>query len=252
LLGCLPGVGAGTCDNVATAVLNAVLRYRDIFYIPLPNHFLKSRALRAVNQARTICAQLTGWNSADTLAHRSGDLVATLAGTFGAAEADKWATIAALLPPDIAIEELRDFLWADNDEQQARILERVYLRLNLQPPPTGFLPQRVRLMTMHGAKGLSATVVFVPGLEETLLPGNFRQPFPGLVLEAARLLYVSITRARAACVLSFADRRLIYGKMARQHSSHFLAHTAGGFHPQYTGLTNAEIGRIAVARANVI
>ncbi len=252
LLGCLPGVGAGTCDNVAAAVLNATLRYRDIFYIPLPTHFLKGRALKAVNQARAICAQLMGWTVADTLGHRSGDLIATLTATFGAAEATKWTNFIAHLPLDTTLEELRDYLWADNDEQQARILERVYVRLNLQPPAAGFLPQKARLMTMHGAKGLSATVVFVPGLEENILPGSFRQPYPGLVLEAARLLYVSITRARAACVLSYANERLIYGRVVRQHPSHFLGHTAGGFQLQYNGLANPEVTRILNARANVI
>jgi len=252
LLGCLPGVGAGTCDSIAGAVLNGALRYRDIFYIPLPPNFLKGLALKAITRALAGCARRMGWTAADTLAQRSVDLMAMLTGTFGAAEAGKWGNFAAPLPPDITLEELRDFLWADNDEQQARILERVYLRLNLQPPPAGFLPQRVRLMTMHGAKGLSATVVFVPGLEENILPGNFRQPYPGLVLEAARLLYVSITRARAACVLSYADQRLIYGKTVRQHPSHFLAHTAGGFQSQYNGLTIAEITRITNARTNVI
>lgn len=252
LLGSLPGVGAGTCDRVAGQVLNAALRYRDIFYIPLPAGFLNGRALRAVNQARATCAQLGGWISADTLARRSGDLLAALTGYFGAAEAGKWVNFTANLPPDITLEELRDFVWADNDEQQAKILERVYLRLNLQPPAGGFLPQRVRLMTMHGAKGLSATVVFVPGLEESMLPGDFRQPYPGLVLEAARLLYVSITRARAACVLSYSDARLIYGRVVQQHPSHFLVHTAGAFHPRYNGLQNPEIARIVAARANVI
>lgn len=252
LLGSLPGVGAGTCDTVAGRVLTAALRYRDIFYIPLPAQFLQGRALRAVNQARGICAQQMGWTTADTLAQRNGDLIAVLTGTFGAAEAATWVSSTAHLPIDITLEELRDYLWADNDEQQARILERVYLRLNLQAPAAGFLPQRVRLMTMHGAKGLSATMVFVPGLEESILPGNFRQPYPGLVLEAARLLYVSITRARAACVLTYADRRLIYGRVVRQHPSHFLAHTAGGFQLRQNGLGNVETTAIVNARANLI
>jgi len=252
LLGCLPGVGAGTCAKIALAVLNAALRYRDIFYIPLPPNFLGGRPLTALNQARTICAQLVGWSAAESLAVRNADLIATLTGIFGATEAARWTNFIAPLPPDMNLEELRDFLWADNDEQQARILERVHIRLNLPPPANGFLPQRVRLMTMHGAKGLSATVVFVPGLEETILPGSFRQPYPGLVLEAARLLYVSITRARAGCVLSYADRRLVYGQIARQNPSHFLAHTGGGFQPRNNGLTNPEIARITAARANVI
>ena len=107
-------------------------------------------------------------------------------------------------------------------------------------------------MTMHGAKGLGATVVFVPGLEESVLPGNFRQPYPGLVLEAARLLYVSITRARAACILSYADERLVYGGMVRQHPSHFLMHVGGAFRHQDAGLTNSEVTAIVAARANLI
>jgi superfamily I DNA/RNA helicase len=50
------------------------------------------------------------------------------------------------------------------------------------------LAPRVRIVSMHGAKGLSARVVFIPGLEDELFPGPWRQPYPGLVLEAARLL----------------------------------------------------------------
>lgn len=60
LLGCLPGVGAGTCHTVAGQVLNAALRYRDIFYIPLSAQLLRGRAIRAVNHARAVCARPLG------------------------------------------------------------------------------------------------------------------------------------------------------------------------------------------------
>jgi DNA helicase-2/ATP-dependent DNA helicase PcrA len=252
LMGTLPGVGAGTCNKVADEVLNTALSYRDIFYLPLPAQFLTGRALKAVNRTRNICAQLAGWTKADTLAQRNGDLLATLAQNFDVAAQAKWAGSIGHLPPDITVEELRDYVWADNDEQQAKILERVYQRLNVPPPAIGFLPQKVRLMTMHGAKGLSATVVFVPGLEERILPGSKRAPYPGLVLEAARLLYVSITRARAACVLSYAEQRLIHGQVAPQTPCRFLTHTGGAFHVQNGGLTNAEVVNIVNSRANVI
>lgn len=251
-IGSLPGVGSGTCHRIAVETLNAAIRYRDIFYIPLPAHFLHGRALNAVNRARGICAQFTGWSAGETLAQRGGDLTAAVTQTFGAAAAAQWAAFTNQLPLDITLEELRDYVWADNDEQQAMVLERVYQRLNLQIPAGGFLPPKVRLMTMHGAKGLNATVVFIPGLEETILPGNFRQPYPGLVLEAARLLYVSITRARAACILSYADRRLVYGKLVQQHPSQFLMQTGGAFHLQYSGMTDPEVAAIVNARANVI
>jgi DNA helicase II / ATP-dependent DNA helicase PcrA len=48
----------------------------------------------------------------------------------------------------------------------------------------------VRLMTLHGAKGLSADAVVIPDLEDVLVPGD------GEVVEQRRLMYVSMTRAR--------------------------------------------------------
>ena len=99
-------------------------------------------------------------------------------------------------------------------------------------------------MTMHGAKGLSARIVFIPGLEEEIIPGPRRQPYPGLVLEAARLLYVSITRARAACILTYAQRRIVNGQFTNQHASRFTASLNGGFAQRQNGLTAGEVQAI--------
>ena len=54
------------------------------------------------------------------------------------------------------------------DEQRAAVLQAVMTRLNIDVPEQGPLPRRVRIMTMHGAKGLSGRVVFIPGLEEEI------------------------------------------------------------------------------------
>jgi len=76
---------------------------------------------------------------------------------------------------------------------------------------------------MHGAKGLDAQIVFIPGLEEAILPGEKRRPYPGLVLEAARMLFVSITRARIACALSYATTRVVHGQHTETTASQFTA-----------------------------
>ena len=104
-------------------------------------------------------------------------------------------------------------------------------------------------MSMHGAKGLSAKVVFIPGLEEAILPGSKRAQYPGLVLEAARLLYVSITRARATCVLSYAERRMVYGDWVRYPPSRFAPQLNGVFVHRMGGLTGEEVREIADACA---
>lgn len=63
----------------------------------------------------------------------------------------------------------------------------------------------VRLMSMHSAKGLTATAVIVPNAEDELLPGNFEtEAQEG---DERRLLYVSLTRARKHLYVTYAARR---------------------------------------------
>jgi superfamily I DNA/RNA helicase len=56
------------------------------------------------------------------------------------------------------------------------------------------VPGNVTIMTMHGAKGLSADVVIVLQVEDELIPGEVLEQRDED--EARRLLYVSLTRAR--------------------------------------------------------
>ena len=217
------------------------MNYRDVFYHPLPGGVYSGRAMTALNRARNVCGQLSTWQSIDTVGQRIVDISAIINTFFGQQEVQIWQTYASSFLAGTTLEELRDFLWADTDEQQVTLLEAVYERLNLPVPAGGMLPPRVRVMTMHGAKGLSARVVFIPGLEEETLPGPWRQPYPGLVLEAARLLYVSITRARASCIVSYAGTRIVNGQFIRRTPSRFCAQLGGTFNYITNGLTAQEV-----------
>jgi len=80
----------------------------------------------------------------------------------------------------------------------------------------------VSLMTLHASKGLEFDVVFVPGLEEGVLPsqralGNF-----DAISEERRLLYVGFTRARELLILSYAQYRYTYSQITTQQKSRFL------------------------------
>jgi superfamily I DNA/RNA helicase len=89
--------------------------------------------------------------------------------------------------------------------------------------PEEELPDRVRVMTMHSAKGLEAKVVFVPALEDDLVPGQM-----GNLEERRRLFFVSITRAKQLLLLSWASQRVgreIHregGRMLGKQRSRFL------------------------------
>jgi len=251
ILGLRPGIGLGTCNAVAEGVINNALNYRDIFFNPLPGGVFAGRALTAINHARQVRADISGWQVNDTLQIRLAEISAILNTTFSVAEAQNWQAFAANLPQDATLEELRDWLWADTDEQQISVLQAIYARLNQPVPNSAALPPRVRIMSMHGAKGLSARVVFIPGLEDHIFPGPWRQPYAGLVLEAARLLYVSITRARAACVLSYATRRRVQARIQAVAASRFTTSLNGPFFQRALGLQPAEVQQVMADVGNL-
>ncbi len=65
------------------------------------------------------------------------------------------------------------------------------------------------ITTLWGAKGITASHVYVLGLCDEAIPGEMREEYPGTLLdyreEQKRLFYVSITRARKSLVLSRAQ-----------------------------------------------
>ncbi|MEI6153214.1 MAG: 3'-5' exonuclease [Deltaproteobacteria bacterium] len=151
----------------------------------------------------------------------------------------------------MTLEELETILGSRSEKDARQVLFDIFSRLN-QPVPVGLDPSgRVRVMTLHSSKGLGAKVVFIPGLEEQLLPGPYRAPFPGQVQEAARLLYVGITRARANCVISLANRRFVNGRIFVHQPSRFAANFGIAFNARMNGLTPVEINNILVNCANL-
>jgi DNA helicase II / ATP-dependent DNA helicase PcrA len=80
----------------------------------------------------------------------------------------------------------------------------------------------VQLMTLHSAKGLEFPLVFICGMEEGLFPSERARAEGGRMQEERRLCYVGITRAKQQLVLTYAERRRIYGKDYYPMPSQFL------------------------------
>jgi ATP-dependent DNA helicase Rep len=80
---------------------------------------------------------------------------------------------------------------------------------------------RVRLMTLHAAKGLEFPTVFLVGCEEELLPHRANLDGPGLE-EERRLAYVGITRAQRRLLMTYARRRKRFGEILECSPSRFL------------------------------
>lgn len=80
----------------------------------------------------------------------------------------------------------------------------------------------VTLMTLHSAKGLEFPVVFMVGMENGLFPGSSSFNDPKEMEESRRLAYVGITRAMEELYLTYAESRMVYGRIVNYPASDFL------------------------------
>lgn len=80
----------------------------------------------------------------------------------------------------------------------------------------------VTLMTMHSAKGLEFPVVFLPGFENGIFPGQVALNNSSELEEERRLAYVAITRAKETLHILTAETRTLLGVTSRHAPSKFL------------------------------
>jgi len=81
---------------------------------------------------------------------------------------------------------------------------------------------KISLMTVHSAKGLEFSYVFVIGMEENLFPSVNMAANESELEEERRLFYVAITRAKIYVTLSYAQSRFRWGSHVNYPPSRFL------------------------------
>ncbi len=133
----------------------------------------------------------------------------------------------------IRLENLNELMTATEDFQElnreaslAEFLDQVALITDLEQQTaaengrgqTDF----VTLMTLHNAKGLEFSVVFLAGMEEGLFPHSRSVESEEELEEERRLCYVGITRAKERLVLTHATERRLYGYPQSNLMSRFV------------------------------
>jgi superfamily I DNA/RNA helicase len=166
-------------------------------------------------------AALRAENKSDRVAEIRVDNLRDFIGSIGLYERRTWAE--APLPDE-------ESEWAP--PSLAGFLERVTLVDEEEPKSdkdADAEPNRVTLMTLHSAKGLEFTHVFLVGLEEEILPHarsvhEAGEAAAGVdpIAEERRLFYVGITRARHRLTLSGCRTRRRGRESATRQPSRFL------------------------------
>jgi DNA helicase-2/ATP-dependent DNA helicase PcrA len=252
LLALRRNVGVGTADGIAEVAIDQDFMYRDLYYEPLREDAFTTRQLNALTAVRSIAQELAEWSSDDSLDERRADLHRIVQAVLNAEPDADWEDEAEGIPEGATLGELERYMSVEKPDEQAAALAAIAKRLGDETATAEeHLPAKVRVMTMHGSKGLSAQMVFIPGLEEEILPGAARRPYVGQVLESARMLFVSITRARLGCVVSFADSRVLNGRTQPETPSRFAAHLGKPFVRRTDGLSTGAAERAVAASANL-
>ena len=180
------------------------------------------------------------------LLSRSAQKLTALAEVF-----DGLRETASASPLDELLDELMlktgylDMLKAQGDEGAGRLENINELKSTMasysqsadEPSLSGFLEEialytdvdgmdseadSVTLMTVHSAKGLEFSNVFVVGLEENIFPSSRSTDTEEDVEEERRLAYVAITRAKKRLYLCCARQRMLFGSTNYNKPSRFV------------------------------
>jgi DNA helicase-2/ATP-dependent DNA helicase PcrA len=110
---------------------------------------------------------------------------------------------------------------------------------------------RVTLMTLHTAKGLEFSTVYLVGMEEGLFPHKLSLMEDAAVEEERRLCYVGMTRARHRLILTWASHRRLYGEeyLRTTRPSRFLNEVPSSLIEQQSSPQQASKPRIAWSNA---
>ncbi len=258
LLEVLSGVGSTTAKGVADACISNNQNFRQLFYLTTCPAWLLGRCPSAVQRVMAIAQVMATWSMSDTLATRGNDITTLLSsqvftsGKNAASNLSIWNTLLGSLPPPMMLEELLLFLAADSESDQQTILDLVSQRVGAAQPQSQLpVQKKIRILTMHGAKGLSGKIVFIPGAEQGLMPSFRALQATGLLIEQRRLFYVSLTRAMACCIASHAAQHsgaqamaLVQNSVARLTRSQFLNEMGVPSITRTSGLNQAEAASI--------
>ena len=227
------GIGQTSIDKLSKAAEMTNTALWEVFKQPGTfDKSLTTRCLRSLGEFVALIETFQRWLTSDD-ANVLATRVARMAGIFDDLKKDKTAEGQSRVEN---VQELLDGIKSFVEEDEAdgfqtnvedkslmSYLQNIALVTDLDTDESN--TDRVKLMSVHSAKGLEFPAVFITGMEENLFPSMMAlksRDVRAAIDEERRLFYVAITRAERFLTLSYASSRYRFGKMQYNNSSRFL------------------------------
>ncbi|MFK3877391.1 DNA helicase II [Pantoea agglomerans] len=217
------GVGDRTLD-----VVRQTARERQMTLWQATRELLQSRALagRAASALQRFCELVDSLatETAELPLHVQTDRVIKDSGLWLMYEQEKGEKGQARIEN---LEELvtatRQFSYQDEDEDLMPLQAFLsHAALEAGEGQADKWQDAVQLMTLHSAKGLEFSQVFIVGMEEGMFPSQMSLDEGGRLEEERRLAYVGVTRAMLKLTMTYAETRRLYGKEVYHRPSRFI------------------------------
>ena len=245
ILGNKRGVGQSTINHIVEKIISSQSNFRKVFQNSQFEVF-DSRAKKMIQKMCQELKEINNWQNTDTIETRKDNLIKLINPSRD--EKKYLCEFLKDIPEQATLQELKDYMRADNFQNREEMLKFINKRLEVSSREIRKKEkseEAVKIMTLHGCKGLASNVVFIPGLEDGVLPDDGQKANDKLQKEGARMLFVGITRAKICCILSYSIKRCVYGQTKTQNLSQYFSHLNENFTLLETTLTENECKKIS-------
>jgi DNA helicase-2/ATP-dependent DNA helicase PcrA len=229
------GIGATTLDRVRVQAHEMGVRTWDV--VASPHKYAPSLNSSVKTKLEDFAAKISGFSTmlTTTDAYELGKHILQYSGILhllkeDISEKERLENVEGLLDamkefvekdPETEFDEDTGELIAEYFPSLDRFLSSVSL-LTDEENKDEDMSDKVKLMTIHAAKGLEFDRVFVSGMEENLFPSSLSLASPEELEEERRLFYVAVTRARQTLTLTYAQSRFRFGSLQLGEPSRFI------------------------------
>ena len=217
------GIGDRTLDVVRQVARDNQITLWESALQVIEHKMLAGRAIAAIARFLELIETLAN-ETADMPLHVQTDRIIRDSGLKAMYEQEKGEKAQARIEN---LEELvtatRQFSYQDEDEDLMPLQAFLsHAALESGEGQADAYEDAVQLMTLHSAKGLEFSQVFIVGVEEGMFPSQMSLDEGGRLEEERRLAYVGVTRAMKKLTLTYAENRRLYGKEVSHRPSRFI------------------------------